>query len=97
MARREKEREKALQAYGWLVERSLERLKPGGVLVAASCSAHVTPEAFFETVRRMAARSGRAHEVLGTTGQPADHPATFPEARYLKCMSLRVMAGGGLV
>ena len=27
---------------------------------------------------------------LATTGHPPDHPATFPEARYLKCLSVRV-------
>jgi len=90
LARREKEQEKALQAYEWLAVHALSRLRPGGLLVAASCSAHVTPEAFFERVWRAVTPSGVRAEVVAKTGQPADHPATFPEARYLKCVSVRV-------
>jgi 23S rRNA (cytosine1962-C5)-methyltransferase len=59
-------------------------------LVAASCSAHVAAPEFFATVRQAAQRSGRRFEELATTGHPADHPATFPEAQYLKCIYLRL-------
>jgi 23S rRNA (cytosine1962-C5)-methyltransferase len=59
-------------------------------LVAASCSAHVSAEEFFHAVRRSAQESGRRFVEVETTGQPADHPATFPEARYLKCIYLNM-------
>jgi hypothetical protein len=28
---------------------------------------------------------------MNTTGHAADHPATFPEAEYLKCIYLRLL------
>lgn len=90
LARREPERAGAIQAYGRLAGASLATLKPDGILLAASCSAHVSEGEFFDAVRRAAARAGRAWTEMETTGHPPDHPATFPEARYLKCLYLRV-------
>jgi len=88
LARREAERPGAIQAYERLAGMGLKALKDDGVLVAASCSAHVTEEEFFGAVRRAAAKSGRRWKELQTTGHPPDHPATFAEARYLKCVFL---------
>ena len=90
LARREAEREGAAQAYGKLAAGGLRTLRPGGVLVAASCSAHVSAEEFFEAVRGAARASGRTFTEVETTGHPVDHPATFPEAQYLKCIYLRL-------
>lgn len=88
LARREPEREGAIAAYERLAAAGLNVLREGGTLVAASCSAHVTEDEFFSAVRKAAARSGRRWVERGTTGHPPDHPATFPEARYLKCIYL---------
>jgi len=89
LAKRESERPGAIQAYARLNERAIRLLRPRGVLVAASCSAHVGAEEFFGSVLSMARASGRGFRELGTTGHAPDHPATFPEARYLKCIYLR--------
>lgn len=89
LARREGERAGAIAAYARLAARGVAVLRKGGVLVAASCSAHVTEEEFFGAVRQACARSGRSFAELATTGHPPDHPATFAEARYLKCIYLR--------
>jgi 23S rRNA (cytosine1962-C5)-methyltransferase len=89
LAKREAERAGAIQAYGRLAACGVGKLRPGGVLVAASCSAHVAAPEFFAAVRQAAQRSGRRFEELAATGHPADHPATFPEAQYLKCLYLR--------
>ncbi|AFZ68439.1 23S rRNA (cytosine(2499)-C(5))-methyltransferase [Deinococcus peraridilitoris] len=88
LAKREDERLQAIRAYERLVEGALRRLNRGGVLLAASCSAHVSPEEFFDAVRRSAARSGRRYTELRTTGHAPDHPATFREAHYLKAIYL---------
>jgi 23S rRNA (cytosine1962-C5)-methyltransferase len=56
--------------------------------VACSCSAHVSTEEFLGSVRDAATQSGRPFKELQTTGHPADHPATFPEAHYLKAIYL---------
>jgi 23S rRNA (cytosine1962-C5)-methyltransferase len=88
-AKRESERAGAILAYRRLVAGGIRALRPNGVLVAASCSAHVPASEFFDAVRRTARRSGRALAELETTLHPPDHPATFPEAHYLKCIYLR--------
>ena len=90
LARREVERAEAIRAYGRLVRDGLQRLRPGGCLLAASCSAHVRATEFFGVVRTTAQRTGRRVEELATAEHPADHPATLDEARYLKAIFLRL-------
>lgn len=89
LARREAERAGAIQAYRTLAREALQRLRPGGVLLACSCSAHVSTDEFFECVRNVARSVGRGWTELGTTLHPPDHPAGFPEARYLKGIYLQ--------
>ncbi len=89
LARREAERAGAIRAYAKLVESGLKHLSPGGILVACSCSAHVTAEEFFGAVRQAAAQSGRGFKELQTTHHAPDHHATFKEANYLKGIYLR--------
>lgn len=89
LAKREAERAGAIEAYRHLNTDALRWLAPGGVLVAASCSAHVSAEEFLGAVRRAARESGRRFTELQTTGHAPDHPATFPEAHYLKAVYLR--------
>jgi 23S rRNA (cytosine1962-C5)-methyltransferase len=89
LAKREAERVGAIRAYVKLAEGGIRILRPGGVLVAASCSAHVTTEEFFSAVRESMALSRRPLQEIETTGHPPDHPAAFPEARYLKCIYLQ--------
>ena len=88
LAKREKEREGAIRAYQRLNGRAIERLRPGGVLVAASCSAHVSEVEFYKIVRSAAMRSGRFWREHWTSGHAEDHPAGFTEARYLKALCL---------
>ena len=90
LARRETERAGAIKAYARLASLGLARLRRGGMLVAASCSAHVTSDEFFDAVRSAAHQAGRRFVEWRTTAHPADHPATFPEAHYLKCIYLRL-------
>lgn len=84
LAKREAEKPGALRAYHQLIQSALPWLERGGILVAASCSGHVTPEEFFTT-----ALKASGLKEIRRTGNPSDHPATFPEARYLKCIYLR--------
>jgi 23S rRNA (cytosine1962-C5)-methyltransferase len=89
-AKREAERAGAIEAYARLARLGIRCVEPGGFLVAASCSAHVTPAEFFGAVRDAARQSGRTFRELQTTGHPPDHPASFPEAVYLKCIYLQL-------
>jgi 23S rRNA (cytosine1962-C5)-methyltransferase len=88
-AKREAERAGAIRAYEKLAGLGIRHLAPGGILVACSCSAHVTAEEFCEAVRRSAGNSARAFEEIQTTRHAPDHPATFKEAEYLKAIYLR--------
>jgi 23S rRNA (cytosine1962-C5)-methyltransferase len=90
LARREAEREGAIRAYARLATDGMRRLAPGGVLVSASCSAHVSAEEFFEAVRGAARRSGRKWRELRTSRHAPDHHAAFAEAEYLKAIFLQL-------
>ena len=90
LAKKEVERERAIQAYGRLAASALRRVRSGGTLISASCSAHVSADEFFGVVREAAKSSQRRWTELETTGQPIDHPARIPEARYLKAIYLTV-------
>lgn len=93
LAKRETERVGAIEAYHRLAMHSIARVRPGGLLLAASCSAHVTPEEFYAAVTEAAQRSGRRFGDEVYTGHAQDHPATFDEARYLKAVYLRFEPG----
>src|ERR1017187_559277 len=88
LAKRESEREQAIGAYGRLTRSAIKLLKPGGIMVACSCSAHVSTEEFLGSIRDTATQSGRPFKELQTTSHPPDHPATLPEAHYLKAIYL---------
>ena len=88
LATKESERDGAIQAYGRLASRGIQRLRADGILVAASCSAHVSASEFFAIIRNAAQQSGRKFQELQTTAHAPDHPTTFPEANYLKCIHL---------
>ena len=89
LARRESERAGALEGYAHLNASAVARLRTGGVLVSASCSAHVDEAEFFSAIRRTVRDAGRSFQELWTSNHAVDHPAAFKEARYLKCLALR--------
>ncbi|MEO7679025.1 MAG: class I SAM-dependent methyltransferase [Verrucomicrobiota bacterium] len=89
LAKREDERAGAIQAYGKLARQGMAHLKPGGILVAASCSAHVSSDEVFTVIREMARATGRRHHEIETTAHAPDHPARFREGHYLKCIYLK--------
>jgi 23S rRNA (cytosine1962-C5)-methyltransferase len=95
LARRETERAGAIRAYGQLAASGLARLNPRGILLAASCSAHVSADEFFAAVLRAADDSGRPFTELHRTRHAPDHPARFKEMEYLKaiCLTLHTNAG----
>lgn len=86
LARREAERSGAIRAYGKLASDGLSKLARGGILVSASCSAHVSAQEFFDSVRQSVRRSGRAFKEFRTSRHAPDHHASFAEAEYLKAI-----------
>lgn len=90
MAKRESERAGAIRAYQHLNAAAISRLRPGGILVAASCSAHVSADDFFRTIQETAQASARPWRELWRSGHAADHPANFREAEYLKALCIEL-------
>jgi len=88
LARRETERAGAIQAYARLASLGIRHLAPGGILLACSCSAHVSEAEFFGAVRGAATGHMAGYSEIGVAGQPPDHPASFLEAKYLKAICL---------
>jgi 23S rRNA (cytosine1962-C5)-methyltransferase len=80
----------ALAAYRRLVELGLAVLRSPGTLVMSSCSSRVTADQFFALVNETARSAGRPLQEMTRTGHPIDHPITFPEGAYLKCLFARV-------
>jgi 23S rRNA (cytosine1962-C5)-methyltransferase len=89
LAKRAVEREGAIRAYERLNLLGIQRLAGGGILVAGSCSAHVSAAEFFDAARGAARKSGRKISELKAKLHPPDHPAGFKEAEYLKVIYLK--------
>ncbi|MBB5350131.1 23S rRNA (cytosine1962-C5)-methyltransferase [Haloferula luteola] len=90
LAKRERDKAGALKAYRALNAQAIRCLKPGGVLVAASCSAHVRAGEFLGMIREEVRRSGRESRELWSAGHAPDHPAAFAEAHYLKAVAMEL-------
>ena len=78
----------ALHAYRRLARAAARVMTPGGTLVMCSCSSRVTSDAFVAAVTN--ALEARKVIELERTGHAIDHPATIPEAHYLKAWYARV-------
>ena len=89
-AKREKEVPGALDAYRRINSLAVPLVKPGGLLVACSCSARVGAADFFGVVEKVLRRSGRTYELLEQTFHDVDHPIGFPEGAYLKSVYYRL-------
>ena len=78
-------------AYERLARLGMNVLRKGGTLVAASCSSQVTAGDFYRTLYRAADGIGRLLQEIERTGHAIDHPTSFREGAYLKCLFARVM------
>ncbi len=83
-ARNKKEKPSALKAYLKLAEMGASLVKKDGVLFAASCSAPVLSEEFFEVVDRGVRAAGFKFLSFKQSGHALDHPISFKEGAYLK-------------
>ncbi len=90
-AKSQKAVESALDGYASLNRQALAVLRPGGLLCTASCSARVSPEAFFDAVKDGAHNAGVDLALVEERYQPPDHPVRlqFREGKYLKFFVLR--------
>jgi 23S rRNA (cytosine1962-C5)-methyltransferase len=81
------------RAYKELILRGARLTRPGGLLVACSCSGRVTRAHWDDLVAEGLADAGRAAQVLARNGAGADHPELVgvPETAHLKTWILRVL------
>jgi 23S rRNA (cytosine1962-C5)-methyltransferase len=81
------------RAYKELILRGARLTRPGGLLVACSCSGRVSRAHWDELVQEGLADAGRAAQVLARNGASADHPELVgvPETGHLKTWILRVV------
>lgn len=84
---------RAARAYKDANLLAMKLLGREGLLATFSCSAGIDAAFFREIVRWAAIDAGREVQVLGTLGQPEDHPVrlSFPESEYLKGLLCRVL------
>ncbi|HUM04579.1 MAG TPA: class I SAM-dependent rRNA methyltransferase [Terriglobales bacterium] len=91
-AKTKRDLDKALRGYKELNLRALKMLRPGGILITCSCSFHVSPQDFLETVASAASDAHRSVRILESRAQAKDHPILLnvPETAYLKCLIINV-------
>ena len=80
---------KAEQAYFRLTQAGLRLLRPGGLLVQASCSSRIDDDSFYRIVHEAAVHARRDLTEIRRTGHPIDHPVGFEYGAYLKAVFAR--------
>ncbi len=85
-AQKHKHVERALAAYKHLTILGLSVLKKEGILVQASCSSRVPAEEFYKRIHITATQAERPLVELSRTAHALDHPISYPEGAYLKCL-----------
>lgn len=89
--KKQKDLKEGLIAYQRIHEQALKLLEPEGILVACSCSMHVSHHDFLQTIRRASLNTQCELQILEQGGQSVDHPThiAIPETNYLKMFILR--------
>lgn len=90
--KRKKDFKNGLAGYHAINELALRLLTPGGILISASCSMHLTAPQLLDVVRASGRHIDRFVQVFATAGQAEDHPIhpAISETAYLKSVFARV-------
>lgn len=89
--KRRKDHKEGLLAYLRINTLALRLLNPGGILVAGSCSMHLSYEDLITVLQRAARETHCQLQILERGHQAPDHPVhlSIPETDYLKAIFLR--------
>lgn len=85
---RRKDLKKGITAYRRINELGIKLLKPGGLLVSASCSMHLARSDLIDAIAQASGRAGVPLRIVEQGGQGPDHPIhpSIPETEYLKAI-----------
>jgi len=88
---RKKDLKKGIAAYRRINELGLQLLQPGGLLVSASCSMHLSRAELIVAMQQAAVRTACQIRVVEQGAQGPDHPIhpAIPETEYLKAVFAR--------
>jgi 23S rRNA (cytosine1962-C5)-methyltransferase len=89
----EKALPQALAAYTRIFTLAAKVCADNGFLALASCSSHVTDDAFWELCQTAIGKARCRARILYRGGQPFDHPYPLacPELKYLKFLTLQLV------
>ncbi|GGI78097.1 class I SAM-dependent rRNA methyltransferase [Legionella impletisoli] len=90
--KRRKDFKQGLTAYYRANQQALKLLQPGGILVSASCSHHLSEHDLQEVIQQSLAQAGRTGRLI-LRGHPGfDHPIhpAMPETYYLKAFFIQL-------
>lgn len=93
--KRRKDVRAGIEAYRRINGAAMQLLPADGILVTASCSAHIGQKEFIDLLRGTALFHRRRLQVLEQGHQGPDHPIhpAIAETEYLKCLICRVCGG----
>ena len=94
--KRRKDRDAGARHYGLNNRLAMRLLKPGGILLTASCSQALSDKELVQLVRQNAPPKSLGVQVLQPLSQAADHPVhiAMPETHYLGGVIARVLPVG---
>ena len=80
------------KGYRKMTRLAAQLVEPGGFLLVASCSHHMSPENFADEVRHGLSNAQRSGRILRSAGAGSDHPLhpNLPESAYLKALLLQL-------
>jgi 23S rRNA (cytosine1962-C5)-methyltransferase len=83
---------RAKRGYAEINRQALKLIRPGGFLVTASCSQHITSQMLIDIVQMESKRVNRRLRLIHVGGQSPCHPILpiMPETSYLKCLTFEV-------
>ena len=82
--------ETAIKSYERLTRLAIKLAARNATLVLASCSSRVTAEMYDEIIEQQFNRQNRKYRILERSRHDVDHPVTFKEGAYLKCIYIQM-------
>ncbi|MGD8430361.1 MAG: class I SAM-dependent rRNA methyltransferase [Ectothiorhodospiraceae bacterium] len=91
--KRKKDLRSGIRAYQRLNQMAMQVLSRDGILVSASCSAHLEERELERTMLRSARHLDRSMQIVEYGRQAPDHPVhpAIPETRYIKAVFARIL------